>query len=428
MKSKIILLLIICPVLFFAFCFHNIVFMHSKALFEKQAYSRAVVGFRYLSILKPDVTEYRYYFVKTLAQLPPTYENQILMYKYSSSDVDDSAKFEAAQKVNEWKKSIIDKIGKNYIEQAPMNSKILRWNKSSFPLGVYVDYNSMTNLPDYYKSSVNSALNQWEKSIDFVSFVNSTKKNGAKILISFTQMPNDICSGNACKFVTAFTEPKIYGNTLKQMVITVYDRDPHGQYFSNKELYNSLLHEIGHALGIMGHSYSTEDLMYQQTQNNSSVWSKFRSEFQYINGRDVNTIKLLYMLAPDITDTPEQELSGLIYPPIIFGSPEDMNQRKLREAQIYVKKSPNLSGGYVDMANAYIELKEYNKAINALNSASERAKSDIDNFYIYYAYALAYLNLEKYDMALKYAELSRSIKKHEQIDELISVIKMRGSK
>ena len=46
------------------------------------------------------------------------------------------------------------------------------------------------------------------------------------------------------------------------MTITIYDKDANGSYFSDRQLYNTVLHEIGHALGIMGHSYSTDDLMY----------------------------------------------------------------------------------------------------------------------------------------------------------------------
>ena len=87
------------------------------------------------------------------------------------------------------------------------------------------------------------------------------------------------------------------------MTIILYSKDPFGNFFSDKELYNTILHEIGHALGIMGHSYSSEDLMYMATDNDSNFYAPYRSSFQYLSSKDINTIKLLYKMFPDISNT-----------------------------------------------------------------------------------------------------------------------------
>ena len=121
----------------------------------------------------------------------------------------------------------------------------------------------------------------------------------------------------------------------------------------------------------MGHSYSSEDLMYMSTDNNNSFYAPYRSSFQYLSSKDINTLKLLYKMIPNITNTPLEEFKtrNLIYPPIILGTSKQINSRKLKEALNYIKKAPDLSGGYVDLAVAYAESNRNNDALKALNAA-----------------------------------------------------------
>jgi hypothetical protein len=52
---------------------------------------------------------------------------------------------------------------------------------------------------------------------------------------------------------------------------------------------NLVTHEIGHALGMIGHSPNHNDMMYQDTD-----------VFSRISQRDLNTLKRLYRLTPDV--------------------------------------------------------------------------------------------------------------------------------
>ena len=135
-----------------------------------------------------------------------------------------------------------------------------------------------------------------------MKFSSTNNANDADILVKFENLPNDVCDGNGCKYVVGFTTPSIKNNILKKMIITLYTKDPNGNYFSDKELYNTILHEAGHALGIMGHSYSSDDLMYMATEG-SNFYTPYRSSFQYLSSQDINTIKLLYKLVPAITNS-----------------------------------------------------------------------------------------------------------------------------
>ncbi len=401
----------------------KILFWRGMSLYNDKNYISAINYMQKALIFRPDNKDYRYYFVKSLAQLKPAYNVQKLMYKIAHSTKDDGATFFANEQIAEWQKNIHDNIGDNYIEQAPSDANIIRWNKNSFPLKVYIDEKNLSNLPEYYKSAVSRALSQWDKSVDFVSFETIMKKKNAQILILFEPIPDDVCDSNGyCKFVAGYTSPKISGNKLKNMTITIYDKNPVGEYFSDKEIYNVVLHELGHALGIMGHSYSTNDLMYMQTRETDSIFTPYREDFHYLSGNDINTMTLLYMLEPTITDKLPDTKKGLIYTPIILGSKEEIAQKKVEEAKDYIQSSPTLAVGYINLAGAYADLKQYENALVALSDALDNANTDNENFIIYYNYAYVYMNMKKYDAALEYARLAEKIQPSQDVSELISVI------
>ena len=276
-------------------------------------------------------------------------------------------------------------------------------------------------MPEYYKDAILKAFNQWDKSIDFIGFKYISNRSDAQIEILLKELPDNICDKNGlCKYVVGYTEPDVRGNTLNKMTITLYDKTPNGDYFSDKEVYNTVLHEIGHALGIMGHSYSTDDLMYMQAQNSTNIFIQYKEDFHYISGNDINTMKLLYMLKPDITDNSEPE--KLIYPPIILGSKEDIAKKKVKEAISYIKSSPDISVGYINLAGAYTDLKQYKKALAALEKALDKSNTDNERFVIYYNFAYIYRDLKQYKAALDYANLAKNIQSSQDILELISII------
>lgn len=205
------------------------------------------------------------------------------------------------------------------------------------------------------------------------------------------------------------------------MTIVLYAKDPHGNFFSDKELYNTALHEIGHALGIMGHSYSSEDLMYMSSDN-SSFYTPYRSSFQYLSSQDINTIKLLYKLIPTITNSEKINTKGLVYAPIILGTSKDISSRKLKEAQNYVKQAPDMSGGYVDMGIAYAELNKTNDAIKAMQKAYELSKTDNERYTSLYNLSAIYMNAGELEKALTYANEAKKIMNTDEIKDLITNI------
>ena len=371
-------------------------------------------------VLKPASKEIRYYYVKSMTLLKPTETIQKEMFEFSDDNRNDAATKLAIYQIETWKNNLLANIGSNYIEQTPYDRNLLRWDVNSFPLSVKIDVPD--NVPSYYKIEIEKAFMQWADYADFLSFTFTDEKK-ADIYVKFNPLPDDICEDGVCKYVVAYTIPKISGNQLKSMTITMYDKDANGNYFSDKEIYNTILHEIGHALGIMGHSYSSDDLMYMSTSP-EKTYTRYRTAFHFLSQDDINTLNLLYKMIPDITNVPISKFDkeGLIYAPIVLGNSRQISSRKIKEAQNYIDSAPEIPNGYIDLAVAYADQENYSKAIEALREALERAQTDSDRYIIYYNIAAAHLNSNNLDEAEKYLELARRINDSSDISELQSNI------
>lgn len=393
--------------------------------YEKGDYQAAYKNFYNALLIAPSDNDYRYYYVQTLIKFKPSVRIQKEMFRFVEDGKDDSAHVAAGIQVAMWKSNINQQYGDNYIEQAPINNQIMRWNPKTFPLKVFVDLQDVSMVPDYYNTEITRAFGQWQASSGFLAFMFVNEPNSADIVVKFAPLPKNNCDKQGCKYVVAHTIPTVKKNILKKMTITVYDKDANGSYFSDRQLYNTVLHEIGHALGIMGHSYSTDDLMYMSKDGaENPMLTRYRSDFQYISIKDVNTLRLLYNIIPSITNTPLSEINteNLIYPPIVFGTTKNMSTKKLKEAQAYIEQAPNLPNGYIDLAIAYDELGQFEKAVEALQKAFNTSQSEMDKYIVLYNYAALYLNNDNPETALQYAKQAQNINDTEEVADLISNI------
>lgn len=389
--------------------------------YKKQEYVKAHKYFKNAYNINKNNKDYRYFYVKTLTHLKPTLIVQKEIFELAASAQKDSAQQVAEITATNWKNNIISYIGDNYIEQAPLDKGIIRWDTAKFPLKVAIINSASTNIPAYYNTEILKAFGQWQASTNFITFTTTNEKKDANIIVNITPTPTNLCSDKNCKYVVGYTTPDYKDSKLNKMTIVLYSNDPYGNFFSDKELYNTILHEIGHALGIMGHSYSSEDLMYMATDNDSNFYAPYRSSFQYLSSKDINTVKLLYKMFPNITNTSLENIDtkGQIYAPIILGTSEQISSRKLKEAQNYVKNAPDIAGGYIDMGIAYAELNKYKEAIKSLQKGFTLAKSNNEKYIILYNLSVIYMNIKKYDTALDYAQQAKQLSDNEEIKELI---------
>ena len=424
-KDKIITILVCTFFILFAVflkatpvCFYY----QGKSALDKKDYIKAHKCLKNAYNFDKKNKDYRYYYVQSLLRLSPTVTVQKEMFNIASSDDKDSAQTVAEAKIAEWRNNILSNIGSNYIEQAPSDKGIVRWSIEKFPLKIALVNQSNVEIPEYYNNEVYRAFSQWEVSSQILKFSSTNNANDADILVKFENLPNDVCDGNGCKYVVGFTTPSIKNNILKKMTITLYTKDPNGNYFSDKELYNTILHEAGHALGIMGHSYSSDDLMYMATEG-SNFYTPYRSSFQYLSSQDINTIKLLYKLVPAITNSEKVNTKGLVYAPIVLGTSKEISLRKLKDAQNYVKSAPDIPSGYVDLGIAYAELNKTHEAVKALQKALTLSKSDSDKYISYFNIAVVFVNSGDTKNALEYALKAQSISNNDEINELVTNIR-----
>lgn len=393
----------------------------AKSLYNAGMYEEAITVFERALFADKKNMLTRFYYVLALSKAEPKLSIQKKLYAISNSKVNDEAQKYAKYQVVSLRHKLLADFDDNYIYNAAMGKGILRWDIKSFPLRVY--YENIDTVPEYYKTNIDKALKQWTDRTNFIKFTEVKDSSNADIIIKFNDLPKDICSGGICKYAVAYTDPIITPDgVLQRMELTFYKKNPNKNNFTPMEIYNTALHELGHTLGIMGHSDKKEDLMYSSNENNMNMYALYRSDFQYLSLRDLQTLILLYRIEPTISNVKGLTSESFYYAPLILGSGDERLRKKLEELKKYIHDYPDFAAGYINISSVYVESGDFDSALEALNSAAERATTKDEKFLIAYNRAAIYYNKQDYNNALSYAREAKSIKNSNNIDELISEI------
>lgn len=170
--------------------------------------------------------------------------------------------------------------GDNYLA-AVAGSNLLKW-KLDKPISVFVK--DGTSVPGYrteYEESLRQAFDEWTQATD------------GKIRFSFIQDPSvarmsvvwtDDLHAPAMTAEAGVARTAFGANGIESAEILLLTLDPlkDGPLGKNR-LFNTCLHEIGHALGLQGHSPHEEDIM-----------SSTLIVQQGLSPRDIRTINALY--------------------------------------------------------------------------------------------------------------------------------------
>ena len=401
-------------------------FYLSKGITEYNAkhYNAAVSILEHSLGANPNNSKAEYYYAKSLAKMPPTYSVQKKLYKIATESKYPASKEVALVKVAEIKKDLLKDLNGNYIYNAMQGKEILRWDIKSFPLKVY--FENLNEVPSYYKENIFKAMEQWEKSTGFVKFEQTADKNNAKIYVIFRDINTDCSNEKDCRYTIAYTEPVIKsGNILKQVNFTFHKTNPKNVNYSSKEVYNTALHELGHALGLMGHSDNPNDVMYSNNDRATDAYSQYRSDSQYLSMRDLKTLALLYNLAPTICDTKETKKENYYYPPLVLGSQDEVLLKKVNELEKYIKKYPKFAAGYINISSVYADLGEKEKGLEYLKKAEKLATTEDEKFMTYYNRAVIYFNSQDFKSAKKAALKAQNVKNTAEIQSIIQEIENR---
>ncbi len=280
------------------------------------------------------------------------------------------------------KAAVID----SYFREIAANGKIVRWNKTSFPLKVFIQ--DTPDMPDYYREIVMSAFYSWQRASEgLVRFEIVEDDRDAQVRCYFKNLNNDDHSPIG---VQSFD---VKGNKLVSSTINFKKFDSKKHNLDSKQLYSSALQEIGHTLGLNGKSPSIYDVMYP-------IGTKFNTE---ITARDLKSLALLYSVIPDVTDVPltTAEKSQLFTVPEILATlkvPVATTDTTQVTAQDMATK--------LALAEELRRRAEYDKAAQeyqavAMMKSDRRGKSEV-----YYEVAVMYLDAEEFDKAKSCAEIA----------------------
>lgn len=182
-----------------------------------------------------------------------------------------------------------------------------------------------------FKPMMQKAYSEWQTVLGSnVMFTYSGNKEDATDIVSFSRAGGGkgMQEGGNCQY-------DIQENFLKGSKIVINAYDSTGKPMPKEIIYHTMLHEIGHSIGIMGHSPYKGDVMSQ----GSAIF------LPHLSQRDKNTVKLLYK---DYGKQPTKE---------------DIHKAKTEELTDIAKRVANHPSGYMDMGDELFVAGKYEEAL-----------------------------------------------------------------
>lgn len=314
--------------------------------FNKGAYDKAGSNLEHAVRINPRSVNARYYLAQTylkqnqISNAIVQYNRIILLAPDSQAAVLSQKGLSLIKQASQTTSNVasidaLNAYGDNYIDYVLSNSgDICKWR--AFPLSVYIE-------PKKQKEAAKKAFAQWEsKTKKMVCFTYVNSPENAKITVKFKDKLESTSTEE--RFFAGFSKPTFDGIYFAKSDISILTKEPQsGTDFDDNYILGVTLHEIGHTLGFMGHSPNDNDVMAASSASPKTELTQ----------RDINTMMLVYKIDRKILSARKAGNVDL----------------KLKQANEYIKNSPNKYIGWASLGEYYFSKKNYQEAIKNYKKA-----------------------------------------------------------
>jgi tetratricopeptide (TPR) repeat protein len=284
--------------------------------------------------------------------------------RITQSQMQASSQDEKSLKVVSWSQQQQHKAP-NYLPHVLRNGQVTRWNLQKMPLKVFVE--SGAKIPG------------WKPTFNHIPFEAGaiwTRASGGKI--TFIPTTNREQADIHVKWINAFSKEtpgrvgeqyyQMLGQTLvKSEVNLATGMQGYKGFLPPEYLLRITTHEMGHALGLQGHSPFSEDLMY---------WEMNEAQTGRLTLRDINTLRLLYHMEADVDNNgaiSSKEAEGIYS--LIEQADKALQQKQYPQAEalyqklLQYKNCPNQHQLWYNLGVLKAQRHEYQGAILAWENA-----------------------------------------------------------
>lgn len=195
-----------------------------------------------------------------------------------------------------------------------------------------------------------------------------------------------------------------------------------GQPWPAEIFYTTALHEIGHGLGLRGHSTNPDDLMYP-VGNGSRERGK-------ISDADMTTLRAVYSIIPDVTNIAfsDDDKKGLITTKDFWGEDAQRADFTISQIKENIALTPDNPGLYAELAQAYRDKKDYNSAVAAYSQALKKVDNSETATALLFDVSDMYIKMGQLQSAEKCIDKAATYSNDKYISEFYNIIAVKYAK